>query len=122
MDEAEKMAFGTIVHKWFQKDDERQKMVQYAFKLGWLDFVKLIECENGNWDIKAIGDDGHAFGLCQMNDLYHKVSDEYKNSRQVQIEYCYQKWTWGTKFYWPSRIVKGQRCSDYVANRFIVEW
>ena len=112
---------GTLVHKWFKKEDEKQKMVQYAYKLWGLDFVKLIECENGNWNIKAIWDSGKAFWLCQMNTNYHKLPDWYKDTWQVQVEYCYKKWKWGTKYYWPNRIIKGQKCSSYVSDRFYLE-
>ena len=94
-------------------------MVQYAYKLWGMDFVTMIECENWNWSIKAIGDGGHAFWLCQMNDLYHKdFPADYKEVWQVQVEYCYKKWSTGTKFYWPSRKIKGQTCSRYVLDRF----
>lgn len=47
---------GVLIHKGFKEDDEKQKMVAYAYKLGGLDFVKVIECENGNWNINAVGD------------------------------------------------------------------
>lgn len=107
-----------IVHKWFQSDDERQKMVQYAYKLGGIDFVTMIECENWNWNISAIGDSGKAFGLCQMNTNYHKLPEWYKNVWQVQVEYCYEKWSTGTKFYWPTRKIKWQTCKNYVLDRF----
>ena len=109
-----------IVHKWFSSDDERQKMVQYAYKLGWIDFVTMMECENWNWNIKAIGDGGHAFGLCQMNTRYHKLPEGYRDTWQVQVEYCYEKRSTGTKFYWPTRKIKGQTCKNYVLDRFII--
>ena len=112
---------GTLIHKWFKRDDERQKYVQYAYKLGWMDFVKLIECENWNWSLKAVGDWGKAFWLCQINTNYHKLPENYKTSWQVQVETCYKKRKGWTKFYWPNRIVKGQKCSYYVSNRFILE-
>lgn len=112
---------GTLVHKWFARDDLRQKMVAYAYKLGGLDFVKVIECENGNRNIKAVGDSWKAFWLCQMNTRYHRLPEWFKENRVLQVEYCYKKWRQGTKFYWPSRIVKWVRCSSYVADRFILE-
>ena len=93
-------------------------MVQYAYKLWWMDLVLLMECENGNWDIKARGDSGRAYGLCQMNTNYHKLPAEYFTTWQVQVELCYQKWKSWTKFYWPSRYIKGKRCSEYVKSRF----
>ena len=111
----------TIIHKWFARDDVKQKMVQYAYKLWGMDFVKLIECENGNWNPKAVGDSGKAFWLCQMNTNYHKLPDDYKDNRVVQVEYCYKKWSQWTKYYWPSRKIKWVKCSTYVENRFILE-
>lgn len=94
-------------------------MVQYAYKLWWYDFVAMIECENGNWNIKAVWDSGNAFWLCQMNRIYHKdIPSEYFTSWQTQIEYCYQKRTKGTVFYWPNRIIKWVKCYEYVKDRF----
>jgi hypothetical protein len=110
-----------IIHKWYESGDYRQEYVQYAYKLGWLDFVLLLECENGLRDLNAIGDKWHAHWLCQMNDLYHNIPKEYFNSRQYQIEYCYEKYKWWTKFYGPSRIIRWQRCSSYVLDRFIIQ-
>ena len=109
-----------IYHSWFSSDDQRQLVIQKAYDLGWIDFVLMLECENGNWDINAVGDRGHAFGLCQLNNRWHEVTYEYKNSWEVQIETCYQKWSTWTKFYWPTRKVHGQICKDYVRNRFII--
>ena len=109
-----------IVHKWFGAEDIRQKYVQYAYKLWGIDFVTMLECENGNWSLKAVWDGGKAFGLCQMNTRYHKLPEGYMDVWQVQIEYCYEKWSTGTKFYWPTRRIKGQRCSSYVLDRFII--
>ena len=68
----------TLVHKWFARDDIKQKYVQYAYKLWGMDFVKLIECENGNRNINAIWDSWKAFWLCQINTRYHKLPNEYK--------------------------------------------
>ena len=73
--------------------------MQYAYKLGGMDFVTMLECENGSRNIKAVGDGGHAFGLCQMNTNYHRLPEGYRDVWQVQIEYCYEKWSTGTKFY-----------------------
>jgi hypothetical protein len=36
----------------------------------------------------------------------------------VAVEYCYQKWKWGTVFYWPQRLIKWQKCYNYIRNRF----
>lgn len=110
-----------IYHKWFAKDDLKQDMVRYAYKLWWMDLVKTIECENGNRDIHAIGDNGHAFGLCQVNNRFHVVSALYKTSWQAQVEKCDYLLKHNTTFYWPTRIVKGQKCYAYVSDRFYFE-
>ena len=97
MDEAEnnliKLNYtGTLIHKWFKRDDIKQKYVQYAYKLWGMDFVYMIECENGNRNLNAVGDNGRAFWLCQMNTRYHKLPADYKTNWVVQVEYCYNKW------------------------------
>lgn len=121
MEEAERIAKQTIIHKWFKEDDEKQKMVQYAYELWGIDFVKTIECENGNWNIWVVWDGGKAFGLCQINVNYHRLPEWYKTDWKIQVEFCYEKWKWGTKFYWPSRIIKGKKCANYVSDRFIIK-
>lgn len=112
--------FWVIHHSWFRDDDEKQEIVQYAYSLGGLDFVKMIECENGNWNIKAIGDSWKAFWLCQINTRYHKLPNEYKTNWRVQVEYCYEKRKNHTVFYWPDRKIKGVKCSTYVSDRFTI--
>ena len=115
---------GTIRHNGFSRDDEKQRFVQYAYKLWGMDLVIVMECENWNWNIWAVWDSWHAFGLCQMNDRYHKdFPMEYKTNGIVQVEYCYQKRKNGTKYYWPDRIIPwtNQRCRNYVKKRFTFE-
>ena len=87
-----------------------------------MELVSIMECENGNRDVNAIWDNGHAFGLCQMNERFHKIPEEYFGNRRVQVEYCYQKRKSWTTFYWPDRIIKGtnQRCKNYVKSRFTI--
>lgn len=110
-----------IQHLWYSLDNERQAMVQKAYDLWWLDFVLMIECESW-FNPKARWDSGRAYGLCQLNNRWHNVSDEYKNSWEIQIDTCYQKRRGWTKFYWPTRKIKGQLCKDYVLDRFIIKW
>ena len=112
----------TIWHEWFIPEDEKQQAVQYAYKLWGMELVSIMECENGNRDVNAIWDNGHAFGLCQMNERFHKIPEEYFGNRRVQVEYCYQKRKSWTTFYWPDRIIKGtnQRCKNYVKSRFTI--
>lgn len=97
-------------------------MVQKAFELGGFDLVTVIECENWQWNPFAVWDSGHAHWLCQMNDRFHKIPQEYWEDWGYQIEYCNEKMKWWTKFYWLTRLVKGQYCRDYVVNRFTFSW
>lgn len=112
-----------IEHVWFSSDDTRQLMVQRAYELGWIDFVAMIECENGNRDINAVSST-HDYWLCQLNYKYNKEfikSDEFQDWDK-QLEYCYNKWVANPKlWYWPSRIIKWKKCKDYVLDRFLVK-
>lgn len=114
---------GTLIHKWFKRDDPKQKMVAYAYKLWWMDFVKVLECENGQrkLDRKVRDRKWYAYGLCQINEWYHKIPEDYLTNWVVAVEYCYKKWKQWTPFYWPSRKIKWQTCANYVSDRFILE-
>ena len=109
----------SIWHSGFLSRDYRQEIVQEAYQLGGMDFVSLIECENGQWLTGAVGDYGRSRGLCQLNTRWHKepLSPSW-NDRRNQISTCYQKWKSGTKFYWPQRKIGGKRCGEVVKNRF----
>lgn len=109
-----------IVHKWFDYNDPRQDMVWYAYKLWWIEFVALIECEDWNRDIKKKWDHGYALGLCQLNKRWHKRTEDYINRRQSQVEVCYWKWTHHTKFNGPYRKINWMYCKDYVLDRFVI--
>lgn len=117
----EQVSTQTIHHSGFSSEDRRQAAVQYAYDLGGIDFVLMLECENGNRNPEARWDHGHAWGLCQMNDRYHNIPSGYYGNRQFQLDYCYQKWSTGTKFYWPQRKIKWQACKEFVRKRFILE-
>ena len=108
-----------IQHNGYAPDDERQKMVKYAYKLWWIYFVLMLECESW-FNPYAVWDSWRSYGLCQINTRWHKLPDEYKTSWQTQVEYCYQKRKWWTKFHWPQRRIHWVKCSTYVKNRFII--
>ncbi len=110
---------GRIMHSGFSPDDPRQRMVAEAYDLWGLDFVSLIECENGLWNPKAVWDGGLSFGLCQLNIRRHgEPLEEEWNDRTYQLSVCYQKRKWGTKFYGPQRLIWGKRCWKVVKDRF----
>lgn len=109
---------GRIVHNWYSHDSIVQNIVNYAWKLWGWDFVAVLECE-ASYGLNQLWDNWHAHGICQVNDLYHKdIPAEYTTNWVVAVEYCYQKRSSWTKFYWPSRKIKWVRCSDYVKDRF----
>lgn len=116
----EQLSISSIQHLWYSLDDTRQLMVQRAYDLWWMDFVTMIECESW-FNPNARWDSGRAYGLCQLNNRWHKVSDEYKNSWEIQIDTCYQKRKGWTKFRWPTRKINGQLCKDYVLDRFVIK-
>lgn len=111
-----------IIHQWYSVEDPKQKYVQYAYSLGGIDFVKLIECENWRRDPKRISKTNDHW-LCQLNYKYNKKfidSEEFLDPYK-QLDYCYEKYKINPKlWYWPNRIIKGQKCSNYVSNRFII--
>ena len=108
-----------IQHLGFSPDDYRQEIVQEAYDLWGMDFVSLIECENGQWLTGAVGDYGRSRGLCQLNTRWHKepLSPDW-NDRTYQLSTCYTKWKSGTKFYWPQRLIWGKRCGEVAKKRF----
>ena len=119
--EAKVSTTGRIMHSGFSPDDPRQRMVAEAYDLWGLDFVSLIECENGLRNPKAVWDSGLSFGLCQLNIRRHgEPLEEERNSRPYQLSVCYQKRKAGTKFYWPQRLIWGSRCSEVAKKRFMV--
>lgn len=112
---------GRIMHSGFSPDDPRQRMVAEAYDLWGLEFVSLIECENGLRNPKAIWDGGKSFWLCQLNIRRHgEPLEEERNDRTYQLSVCYQKRKAGTKFYWPQRLIWGKRCWKVVKDRFYI--
>ena len=109
----------SIWHAGFSTGDSRQEIVQEAYDLWGIDFVSLIECENGNRDPKATWDYGKSHWLCMLNTRWHKepLSPSW-NDWHNQLSICYSKWKWGTKFYWPQRLIWGKRCEEVVKKRF----
>ena len=109
----------SIWHAGFSTGDSRQEIVQEAYQIGGLDFVLLIECENGQWLTGAVGDYDKSHWLCMLNTRWHKepLSPE-RNDWRNQISVCFEKLKSGTKFYWPQRLIWGKRCWKVVKDRF----
>lgn len=110
---------GRIMHSGFSPDDPRQRMVAEAYDLWGLEFVSLIECENGLRNPKAVWDGGMSFWLCQLNIRRHgEPLEEERNNWRNQLSICYSKRKWGTKFYGPQRKIGGKSCSEVAKKRF----
>ena len=110
---------GRIMHSGFSPDDPRQRMVAEAYDLWGLEFVSLIECENGLRNPKAVWDGGMSFWLCQLNIRRHwEPLEDERNNRTYQLSVCYQKRKGWTKFYWPQRNIGGKSCSEVAKKRF----
>ena len=110
---------GKIMHSGFSPDDPRQRIVAEAYDLWGLDFVSLIECENGLWNPKAVWDGEMSFWLCQLNIRRHgEPLEEERNKREYQLSICHSKRKWGTKFYGPQRKIRGKSCSEVAKKRF----
>ena len=109
----------SIWHTGFSTGDSRQEIVQEAYDLWGIDFVSLIECENGNRDPKATWDYGKSHWLCMLNTRWHKepLSPSWNDWRN-QISVCFEKWKSWTKFYRPQRLIWGKKCWEAVKNRF----
>lgn len=112
-----------ITHLGFSEESYVQNVVNYAYKLWGMDFVLMLECENGSYRLDATSDRWRSRGLCMVNNRWHKdIPWNYTTSWVVAVEYCYQKWSNHTKFYWPNRKIKWMKCKDYVKNRFRFNW
>ena len=111
-----------LVHNWYSYGDKKQDYVNYAYHLWWIEFVKLIECENGRWDPKRVSKTNDRW-LCQLNYKFNRkfinspdFADPYK-----QLDYCYEKYKINPNLrYWPKRKIEGKKCSDYVSDRFSI--
>lgn len=109
-----------IVHNWYDQNSVIQDYANYAYNIWGMDFVKMIECENGQRDPQRVSKT-HDYWLCQLNYRYNKkfinspeFDDPYK-----QLDYCYEKFQMNPKLrYGPDRKIEGQKCSDYVSDRF----
>ena len=113
-----------LYHNWFSLEDNRQAYVHYAYDIWGLEFVKMIECENGTRNPYIVSKTKD-YWLCQLNFRYNKdfiLSEDYYNVFS-QIDYCYAKWKINPKlWYWPDRKIHWQKCTDYVSQRFYFQY
>lgn len=102
-----------IYKKYFEKEDPRQDLINYAYKVGWKDFLLTLDGENWLWTANRKSNIIWAnwyydFGICQLNKKYHKSfinSKEFEDPYK-QVDYCFgvwqdaiKKWRLKTTFY-----------------------
>ena len=114
-----------LIKKDRDRSDWRQAYVNYAYQVGGMELVTLIECENAQRDPhrKAYWNED-SWGLCMMHRAWHReVVDNplFRDDWKRQITQCNTKMKWWTKFYWPERMIEGMNCSTYVKDRFYFE-
>ena len=112
-----------ITHLWFPEDSLAQNIVRYAYdKYHDLEFIKMMECENGTYNLKSYWDNWHARWACQLNDRWHEddiYKTDYLNDYKVAVDICYEHWKEKTTFYWYyTRKINWKYCRDLVASRF----
>lgn len=113
--------------KEYAEDDIRNNYVDYAYQIGWMDLVTLIECENSirtndrqssvvkNWVRER------SFWFCQISQVYHPEivnTEMFRNDPYRQLDKCNELMKWWTAFYGRDRKVKWMKCSKYVLDRF----
>lgn len=95
--------------KGFDYDTDATKIINYAYKIsgGDMDFILTLKAENWGFNMYQqsnvvknwIREDSR--WLCQLNRKRHKEVDtkEFWESWEYQVEICYKKYAWWTKFY-----------------------
>ena len=118
---------GSIRHTWFPADSIVQDYVNYAYSIWWENLLLLCECENWWRDLDLQSRVQQKYGrektywLCQLH-IYNYPDIDYTRfltDYKYQLDVCWQKRSTWTPFYWPTRIIKGQYCYNYVRDRFI---
>lgn len=135
MDEADNRATKKITHKGFAKDSIVQQYVQYAYEIGWMDLVTILECENWlrdmyrqssvvrNWKREE------SYWFCQI----HRPSQPdivdnplFRSDYKWQLDRCKEIRDrelndWRIRFNAEKRKIKWVLCPKYVESRFILE-
>ena len=117
-----------VTHKDWELDDERQKWINYAYNIWGKDFLFTILAENwtmwidrkswlvwANWYSE--------YWICQINVWWHpEILSNWKNWKRFvdrfydpykQIDYCWKKYSWWTKFYWYNVRMKIEKKIDF---------
>jgi len=78
---------------------EQQEIINYAYEIGNLDFVLMLEAENGTWETtrrsNRVGSNGYSdSGHCQLNRKYHHqfIDSPAFQDYKLQLNYCWEVW------------------------------
>jgi len=134
MQEADNRVNKKIIHKWFAEDSPVQKYVQYAYEIGWLDLVTILDCENWYRDMYRQSDiiknwkREESYGFCQI----HRPSQPdivdnplFWSDWKWQLDRCKEIRNreladWRIRFNAEKRKINGVLCPKYVESRFIL--
>ena len=83
--------------------DDQNEFVRIASEISGNDvqFLALLDAENGMWTADRVHNDGHGRGYCGIDDRYHPEVVSYPNflDPQWQIQKCYDYYIGGVTFY-----------------------
>ncbi len=101
-----------VLHKWWAKNDEKQKWLQYILDKWWEDMVRTFLAENWTMWITRRSEKiwynwYYDFGICQINSWYHpeilwqkrKFADWFYDPYK-QIDKCIELYNQWTKLWW----------------------
>lgn len=71
-----------------------------------IDFLALLDAENGLWTPDRVHNDGAGRGFCGISYPWHKaiIEDEKFTDPEWQLRKCYELYKGGTTFYGKSRV------------------
>jgi len=76
--------------------DMAQDMVQYAYDIGWIDFVGTISAES-KFDPHAVWDSGKSYGYCQIHRTWNaETQNKYRalTTNKERMDFCYKIYQW----------------------------
>lgn len=102
-----------IIPKWFPEDSLATKYATYEWEISNWDKRFLLKLKTENWwyninqqsNVWTNWKREDSWGLCQLHRKRHsKIVDDprFFTDYKWHIEQCYNKYKWGTKFYWQS--------------------
>lgn len=108
-----------IRHKGYPEDSLVQLYANMAYQISdWdMEFIAMLEWEN--WQRNPYRQSEvvkdwvreKSYGFCQLHINRHSEvinDDRFRDNHERQLEQCYNKWKWWTKFYWYNTVLKNR--------------